>query len=214
MANPTPLKRPSSLGHGASRPETVRRAGNGRLGRTDWVQAGQDVLREDGIAGLKLSALTARLGVSTGSFYYHFGDFEDYLGAVAESFSAQRVQGLIDRAKTGASDPLTRIRGLAKLSLDDKTFELDKAMRIWATMDPRAAVTVARSERAVLAFLSDAFEDLGFAREEASLRARILLSVNIARLLTADGRTRRRFSTSPSLDPARAAVRYAGSALR
>jgi hypothetical protein len=93
----------------------------------------------------------------------------------------------------GEPDPLTRIRRLAKLSLEDKTFELDKAMRIWATMDPRAAVTVAHSEKAVLAFLSDAFEDLGFSREEASLRARILLSVNIARLLTADGRTRRRF---------------------
>jgi AcrR family transcriptional regulator len=157
------------------------------------VHAGQDVLREDGIAGLKLSALTARLGVSTGSFYHHFGDFEDYLGAVADSFSAQRVRGLIDRTMAGEPDPLTRIRRLAKLSLEDKTFELDKAMRIWATMDPRAAVTVAHSEKAVLAFLSDAFEDLGFSREEASLRARILLSVNIARLLTADGRTRRRF---------------------
>ena len=170
-----------------------RRAGNGRLGRGDWVRAGQDVLREDGIAGLKLSALTARLGVSTGSFYYHFADFEDYLGAVAESFSAERVRGLIDRTMAGAPDPLSRICRLAKLSLEDKTFELDKAMRVWATMDPRAAVTVARSEKAVLAFLSDAFEDLGFAREEASLRARILLSVNIARLLTADGRTRRHF---------------------
>jgi AcrR family transcriptional regulator len=193
MANPTPLKRPSSLRHGAGRQETARRTGCGRLGRTDWVHAGQDVLREDGIAGLKLSALTARLGVSTGSFYHHFGDFEDYLGAVAESFSAQRVRGLIDRTMAGEPDPLTRIRRLAKLSLEDKTFELDKAMRIWATMDPRAAVTVAHSEKAVLAFLSDAFEDLGFSREEASLRARILLSVNIARLLTADGRTRRRF---------------------
>jgi hypothetical protein len=66
-------------------------------------------------------------------------------------------------------------------------------MRIWATMDQRAAVTVARSEKAVLAFLSDAFHDLGFASEEASLRARILLSVNIARLLTSDGKSRRSF---------------------
>ncbi len=60
-------------------------------------------------------------------------------------------------------------------------------------MDQRAAVTVARSEKAVLAFLSDAFHDLGFAAEEASLRARILLSVNIARLLTSDGKSRRSF---------------------
>jgi hypothetical protein len=93
----------------------------------------------------------------------------------------------------GAPDPLTRIRRLARLSLEDRTFELDEAMRIWATMDPRAALTVARSEKAVLAFLTRAFEELGFGRDEASMRARILLSVNIARLLTADGKSRRRF---------------------
>jgi len=149
------------------------------------------MLRAEGIAGLKLSSLTGRLGVSTGSFYHHFADFEDYLGAIADYFSADRVQGLIDRTLAGNSDPVTRMQGLAKLSLEDHTFELDRAMRIWAAMDERAAITVARSERLVLAFLAQAFEDLGFSTAEASLRARILLSANIAPLLTSDGKSRR-----------------------
>jgi AcrR family transcriptional regulator len=193
MANPIPFRRQSSRRSGPTPQDTARRPAVGRLGRGDWVRAGQEVLREAGISGLKLAALTARLGVSTGSFYYHFTDFEEYLGAVAESFSAERVQGLIDRTKAGTSDPLTQIRRLAKLSLEDKTFELDKAMRIWATMDRRAAATVSRSEKAVLAFLTQAFEALGFVHEEATQRARILLSANIARLLTVDGKSRRRF---------------------
>jgi AcrR family transcriptional regulator len=194
MPRPTPLKRPSSLRRGA-RPagEPARRPGEGRLTRKDWILAGQDILREQGIAGLKLSSLTGRLGVSTGSFYHHFTDFEDYLGSVAEYYSADRVQGLIDRAMAGDPDPVTRMQQLAKLSLEDRTFELDHAMRIWATMDERAAVTMAKSERLVLAFLAQAFQDLGFPPAEASLRARILLSANIAPLLTADGRSRRNF---------------------
>ena len=190
MARPTSRK-PAQAGRNS--PAASRRATGGRLGRADWVRAGQDVLRERGIAELKLGLLTGRLGVSTGSFYYHFADFEDFLGAVAESFSADRVQGLVDRATATARDPIDRIRRLARLSLDDGTFELDKAMRIWATMDRRAAATVIRSERAVLAFLSQAFADLGFAGDEAAMRARILLSVNIARLATEDDRNGRRF---------------------
>jgi AcrR family transcriptional regulator len=170
-----------------------RHAGNGRLSRKDWILAGQDMLRKEGIAGLKLSALTATLGVSTGSFYHHFADFEQYLGAVAEFFSADRVQGVIDQTMIDNPDPVTRISRLAKLSLEDHTFELDAAMRIWATMDERAAVTVERSERLVLAFLAQAFEDLGFAPAEAALRARILLSVNIAPLRTSNEKGRRNY---------------------
>lgn len=185
------LKRASGLRRGA-RPRTVAepRASEGRLSRQDWIREGQNLLRSEGIAGVKLAALTKRLAVSTGSFYHHFTDFEDYLGAVAKSFSADRVQGLIDRTLAGNPDPVTRMQRLARLSLEDRTFELDRAMRIWATMDERAAVTVARSEQLVLAFLARAFEDLGFAPAEAYLRGRILLSANIAPILS-DGKSRR-----------------------
>ena len=180
MARPTPsIHRHNANKLDAEAPS--RRTSDGRLSRKDWILAGQDMLRKEGIAGLKLSALTAKLGVSTGSFYHHFADFEQYLGAVAEFFSADRVQGVIDQTMINNPDPVTRIRRLAKLSLEDHTFKLDAAMRIWATMDERAAVTVERSERLVLAFLARAFEDLGFSPAEAVLRARILLSVNIAR---------------------------------
>ncbi len=187
MATPISLKRPSSLRRGAKpRAKAEPRANEGRLTRQDWILAGQDLLRAEGIASLKLSNLTRRLAVSTGSFYHHFTDFEDYLGAVAEYFSADRVQGLIDRTLAGNPDPVTRMQRLAKLSLEDHTFELDRAMRIWATMDERAAVTVAKSEQLVLAFLAQAFGDLGFPPAEAYLRGRILLSANIAPILSDD----------------------------
>src|SRR5262249_32206296 len=146
MSKPTSLKRPSTLRRGAKPSKSLPpRSNEGRLTRKDWILAGQDILRADGIPGLNLSNLTSRLGVSTGSFYHHFTDFEDYLGAVAESFSVDRVQGLIDRTLAGDPDPVARMQGLARLSLEDHTFELDRAMRIWATMDERAATTVIRS---------------------------------------------------------------------
>ncbi len=164
-----------------------------RLSGVDWIEAGQDILREQGIAGVKLSALTARLGVSTGSFYHHFSDFEDYLGAVARHFSADRVRPGLEQTMVGNPDPITRIQRLAKLSLQERTFELDHAMRIWATMDPRAAATVSESESLVLPFLAQAFRDLGFEAGEAEVRARILLSVNVAPLLVFDKESRREF---------------------
>jgi AcrR family transcriptional regulator len=172
---------------------TVQRAANTRLSRRDWILAGQEMLRECGVSGVKLAPLTRRLSVSTGSFYHHFSDFDEYLGVIAEAFSVDRVQSLLNRARAAGEDPVGRIRALAQLSLEDHTFELDRAMRIWATMDERAQITVRDAEELVLAFLAEAFRDLGFAAGEARLRAGILLSVNIMPLSIQDPKLRRNF---------------------
>lgn len=157
---------------------------DGRLGTRDWIAAGQDLLREQGISAIKLAALTRRLGVSTGSFYHHFTDFEQYLGALAESYSLERVMLDLERAlQDGDPSPIARLQSLARQSLKAGTFELDRAMRIWATMDPRAEAALRRAEATVLDFVTSAFRDLGFDPAEASLRARILLSANVSPLL-------------------------------
>jgi len=171
----------------------VQRKASARLSRRDWILAGQEILREHGVSGVKLAQLTRRLNVSTGSFYHHFANFDAYLGATAEAFSVDRVQGLLNRARAASEDPVGRIRALAQLSLEDHTFELDRAMRIWATMDERAQITVRNAEELVLAFLTEAFRNLGFAATEARLRAAILLSVNIMPLSIQDPKLRRSF---------------------
>ena len=169
----------------ATKPEASRQdrrpaPKNGRLHRDDWIAADQAVLCEVGIAGLRLSVLTRRLHVSTGSFYHHFAHMEDYLAALASHFSQDDVRLILERAAAGATGPLSRIRRLAAISLDSTIFRLDRAMRVWATSDSRAAASIKASERLVLAFLVDAFAELGFVAEDAALRAHLLLSANVA----------------------------------
>lgn len=155
----------------------------GRLSAHDWVEAGRELLREQGISAIKLAALTRRLGVSSGSFYHHFSDFEQYLGALADSYTVDRVQGDLAAATSGgAAGPIERLQRLARRSVQAGTFELDRAMRIWASMDPRAEAAVVRAEALVLAFVAQAFGELGYDAAEAVLRARILLSANVTPL--------------------------------
>ena len=169
--------------------QQVRR--NGRLSRLDWLEAGQAILCENGIAGLKLAALTKRLRVSTGSFYHHFTDFEAYLSALADHFTADQVRDALRQAAD--ADPLVRMRRIRSLSIKTRLFQLDSAMRVWAATDARAATTMRNAERIVLTFLAEAFRDLGYPRHEAALRARILLSTNVARIEAASPPAGKRF---------------------
>ncbi|MCB6176924.1 TetR/AcrR family transcriptional regulator [Rhodobacter sp. Har01] len=45
-----------------------------QLGREDWIEAGLAVLCSQGHAALRVEATARRLGVSKGSFYWHFRD--------------------------------------------------------------------------------------------------------------------------------------------
>jgi AcrR family transcriptional regulator len=169
----------------------VRR--NGRLSRLDWLETGQAILCEQGIAGLKLATLTRRLRVSTGSFYHHFPDFDAYLNALADHYTADQVRDALRQASEGSSSPLERMRRIRTISLRTRLFQLDAAMRIWAVTDTRAAAAMRAAERIVLAFLTTAFHDLGYPSGEAALRARLLLSANVARLEAATPPTGKRF---------------------
>ena len=47
--------------------------------RTDWVEAGQALLIDGGIEAIKLQRLTSHLQVTSGSFYLHFRNLDEFL---------------------------------------------------------------------------------------------------------------------------------------
>jgi AcrR family transcriptional regulator len=166
---------------------TIGRArGSERLSRGDWIAAGQALLCDEGIAGMRLMKLTKRLRVSTGSFYHHFADMDEYLAALAEYYKVDQVQRLVDKVEATYPDPYERIRQMAIQSMKTGLFKLDLAMRVWAASDERAASSMQYAERVVLGFLTAAFAEAGFDRADAELRARIQLSVTVASLVTHD----------------------------
>src|SRR5690348_812737 len=67
-------------------------ATNSRLSVNDWVQEGFRVLAEDGVKSLTLGHLCSRLGVTKGSFYWHFSDMTAYRAALADTWAVVRDQ--------------------------------------------------------------------------------------------------------------------------
>ena len=173
MAKPAAVERPRAA-----------RARDRRLGRTDWMEAGQAILRASGIADLRLATLTEKLKVSSGSFYHHFRDMDEYLGALAEHYSAASIERLLDEIEREVVEPLERLRTLARRTRTEDLLRLDRAMRVWAASEPRAAVAMARSEAVTLAFFGRAFEQAGFSPKDAETRARLLVSLEVAQLLS------------------------------
>ncbi len=66
-----------------------------RLASEDWTDAALEVLRTQGRAGITINTLCDHLGVTRGSFYWHFADLDDAQGS--------RHRALVRRHRRGCS---------------------------------------------------------------------------------------------------------------
>ena len=152
------------------------------LTQRDWLEAGQTILRRGGLRALKLRPLADELGVSTGSFYHHFPDFDAYQGQLAEHWAGPQVADLADAIRRAESEPLDRIRLLAQIVRRRGLSRLSIAMRAWADGDERARRAVERNDAVVLGFLTECLHAAGFSRHEAAVRGYALMSLGLSKI--------------------------------
>lgn len=148
----------------------------------DWLEAGQSLLRRGGLRALKLRPLSEELKVSTGSFYHHFRDFDDYQGKLANFFAEEQIGDLIAALERATPDPIQRVRLLGETVRRRGSSRIGIAMRAWAESDPRARRAVERHDELLLDFLARCLMATGFSRSEAEVRAYGLITLGLSKV--------------------------------
>ena len=108
-----------------------------RLSADDWVAAALDVLVSDGISAVKVLPLAKRLGVTRGSFYWHFENHEALLNRLLEVWE-ETNSGSIIRAATLEGSIVDRYVALMRCWLGMERFDprLEVAVRNWGRSNP------------------------------------------------------------------------------
>ena len=147
--------------------------GNRSLSRADWIDEGLKALSEISHAALRAEPLAKRLGVSRGSFYWHFADVAAFHRAVLERWEQLAVDEPLLRAAGG---PVAAMPPLA--SLIDVAFraprELERAVHGWASVHAVAAEAVAAVGRRRVSILADLARRQGLSDTEAEATAVVL----------------------------------------
>jgi AcrR family transcriptional regulator len=120
-----------------------------RLSVSDWMQAARVALLHSGPDGVRVEPLARALGVTKGSFYWHFRDRADLLEALLAEWEAE-VSLLSDAI--GSADPAADLRKIL-LEVERRThasergeWPSDAAIFAWAAVDPMVAKRVNRGE--------------------------------------------------------------------
>ncbi|MHA3023003.1 TetR/AcrR family transcriptional regulator [Mycobacterium sp. BMJ-28] len=153
-----------------------------RLSVDDWLKAGYDILAEEGIKALKIDRLCAHLGVTKGSFYWHFTGMPSYRTALVQSWGELRDEDRRSIEEIGSLPPRDRLRHMMASLISPRHWTLERAMREWARTDDTVAENVRAADRRVLGAVRRAFLDFGFDRDEAELRADATFAVGVGLL--------------------------------
>ncbi|WP_337180575.1 helix-turn-helix domain-containing protein [Sphingopyxis granuli] len=153
-------------------------AASNRLEVADWVHAGLLLLADQGIVGVRVEALARGLGVTKGSFYWHFKDREALLREMLQSWRRRATLSVIERLQGRATTPVSRLDSLLQLPFaspkaqDGASVEL--AIRLWARQDATARAVLEEIDMLRMGFICAIFEELGFGSDDAQARASLV----------------------------------------
>jgi AcrR family transcriptional regulator len=145
-----------------------------RLSRDTWLQQALDILSEDP-EHVRIDELAERLGVSKGSFYWHFENRSQFISAMAEYWrdrDTANVAAAIARIHGSAED---RLHTLMRHILEDKLGQYDLAVRAWARHEPSIKPIVREVDNIRLKASNELFLEMGFDEAEARMRARVFV---------------------------------------
>src|SRR4030088_3827225 len=107
-----------------------------QLSAKDWLDQGLRTLASDGFTALKAEPLAKAMGVSRGSFYWHFADIGAFHAAILKHWREIAAEQIIANVEAAAKheNPLPVLLRQAFSG----TLALEKAARSWATIDAAA----------------------------------------------------------------------------
>ena len=146
-----------------------------QLQRFDWLQQALELFVAEGIEAVRITRLADELGVTRGSFYWHFENRKDLIEALV-SFWKDKNTAAIRRAVDSATSLEDGILGIFEICVDTMQFDprLDLALREWARRSESIHQLVNAEDTARIDALRKLYARFNYPMPGALIRARVL----------------------------------------
>ncbi|MCI3132226.1 TetR/AcrR family transcriptional regulator [Phenylobacterium aquaticum] len=127
-----------------------------QLTRDDWIDAATQRLVNMSVDAVRVEPLAAEIGVSRGSFYWHFKSRKELLEAILAKWRENQTRRIMERIKQdrrlGVSEQLAQLRELPSSRRAEVAAALELAIRAWARRDKLAKRVVSEVDRERMEF--------------------------------------------------------------
>lgn len=137
-----------------------------RLSREEWLHRALDLFAKEGKVKLRIDPLVKSIGVTKGSFYWHFKDRKDFIVSLSKYWVDYSTSQIVKIVKQQRGDAKKRLFVLMKAVFEKDVGRYDLTMRAWAASNPEVARIVRKSDQQRIATVSKLFHEMGFRGKE------------------------------------------------
>ncbi len=146
-----------------------------RLSREDWLRGALELMSVAGVEGVKIVPLAEQLGVTSGSFYWHFKNRRELYDALLDYWEREMTDAAIETAKEVPGPPKERIWHLMDQVMTDGMARYDLAIWHWSQSDSKARRVFKRALKKRFSFATWMYSEAGFPNEQAEIRGRMMV---------------------------------------
>lgn len=146
-----------------------------RLDPEAWIRAARTALVNGGVASVKVVPLAQALGVTSGSFYWHFKNLSSLLDALLQDWQKNNTEPLLAAVAAHPNSGAKQLDALVDVWINETDYSpaWDAAVRDWARVSPEVEAVVRRIDDKRIELLRTVYQRLGFSDQKAFVRARI-----------------------------------------
>ena len=151
---------------------TARKSERPHLSSADWEEAALELIAHQGVNALAVEALARELGVTKGSFYWHFRTREALLQAALERWEQYGERDVLGKIEA-IEQPHQRLPELFHRVASELHPHRVYAALLKALDHPLVVPVIARVSQRRCDFLNRAYCEVGLPPDEATNRARL-----------------------------------------
>ena len=142
----------------------------------DWLEGALEALARKGPQAISIQRLCESLGVSRGSFYWHFKNRDGFVEKLMNFWVDKTTNAIAEAVRDLDGSAADRLLFIARQVVASDATRYDIPIRAWAEIDPIAAAAVKRADRIRIKVVKSLFAELGFSGEELEMRTRTFVA--------------------------------------
>lgn len=151
-----------------------------QLQRFNWLLVALELFITEGIDAVRITRLANELGVTRGSFYWHFTNRDDLIESLVNYWRDKNTSVIVE-AVSSATSLSDGIFNFFDTCVDSNQFDprLDLAIREWARRSESIRQQIDQADEARVKAITSLFSRYAYPMPEAFIRARVIYFAQI-----------------------------------